>query len=78
MWSLGDRPADSCVSSGGNTDRRTSTPNPNSDCLHLHPAAHHHQQQQQAACGQLTTSLLTAHTASAQLKLHFSKQDAAA
>lgn len=35
-----------------------------------------HPRQQQRPVG--TTSLLTAHTASAQLKLHFSKQDAAA
>lgn len=56
--------------------RRTSTPHPHTDCLH--PAA----QKPSAAAGgrglQLTTHLLTAHTASAQLKLRFSKQDAAA
>jgi len=58
-------------STSGLEDRRTSTPNPTSDCLH--PAAH----KLWPAAGS-TTSLLTAHTASAQLKLRFSKQDAAA
>lgn len=56
------------------TDRRTSPPNPNTDCLH--PAAA--QTASPGSGGQLTKHLLTAHTASAQLKLRFSKQDAAA
>lgn len=65
---------DSFMSSGGQTDRRTSPPNPNTDCLH--PAAA--QTASPGSGGQLTKHLLTAHTASAQLKLRFSKQDAAA
>lgn len=55
-------------------DRQTylyTKPQQGSTLLHRKP------HQQQAACRQLTTQLLTAHTASAQFKPHISKLDAA-
>lgn len=59
---------------GGQTD----VPQHQTPTLTASTLPHRNPHQQQAARGQLTTHLLTAHTASALLKLHFSKQDAAA